>query len=120
MKGNRLTLYIYPTPLHSVLPAVLMDLRNGAQPRSYCITIRKAVYGLPRITALGSSMNKTDENQLGPFHWPLFLERFYYYRFLRTLNYSLQFSTLRLWYFKFIRRLLKVIHEGPPFFIGDH
>jgi hypothetical protein len=52
------SLYIYPTPLHVVLPAMPGRARNGALPRSYCIRISKAAYGFPRSHLVGNSLNR--------------------------------------------------------------
>jgi hypothetical protein len=58
-------------------------------------------------------------NRLRHFHRP-FLERLYYYSLLCALHYSFQLILLRLGHFELIKRLLEVIHECLPLFLGDH
>src|SRR5215207_5025065 len=54
------------------------------------------------------------------FLWTFLEGRANYYRFLRTLHYSLQFVLLWLGHFKSIKCLLKVIHKRHPLLVGDH
>src|SRR5215212_1808395 len=76
--------------------------------------IRKSLFAkLPLRACLVSN------RLLGHFHWA-FLERCYYYGLLCALHYSYHLILLWLGYFKSIQRLLQVIHERHPLFIGDH
>src|SRR5215207_411904 len=56
------SLYIYSDPLHIVLPTMPRGAQNSALPQSYWISIQHPVYGFPRISLLGSSVNRGNAN----------------------------------------------------------
>ena len=52
------SLHIYPAPQHIVLTTLPVGRPNGAQARSYRITIRPAAYGFPRKHLVGNLANR--------------------------------------------------------------